>query len=61
MLDKLQEDDCIFSQTVIWLDVSENSELSRYQDQIKHRSEQTLTPFHYFANMIDPALKRGKN
>lgn len=57
-LDKLQADSCTLGQTVeIWLDVMESKELSSYEDCIKHRLEQALTPIHFIANMTDPALQ----
>ena len=50
---KLWKDNSTLSQTLeIWLDVSESFELSFYGNQIKHRLEQAVTPFHYFANMM---------
>lgn len=57
-LDKLQTDSCTLGQTVeIWLDVMESKELSSYKDCIKHRFEEALTPFHFIANITDPALQ----
>lgn len=57
-LDKLQADSCTLAQTVeIWLDVMENKELSPYKDCIKKRFEEAVTPFHFVANITDPALQ----